>query len=135
MSFVGNERKITVEREKLLEKLRAGLAKHKIAFAEAHDDYVKAAGAFVRAAAERVAVGDLSNLDFSRHCQKPVSFEDDFEAAISMIEMSVEGHITLDERTFKQWVLGKWDWAGQFEAYGMAAKSALSALSTRVAGS
>lgn len=133
--FVGNERKVTVKREDLLEKLREGLAKHKATFAEAQEDYVKAAKAFVVAAAERVATGDLSGLDFSRLCQKPISYESDFDTAISMIEMSVVQDIVLDEKTFKQWVMGKWDWARDFESYGMAAKSALTALTTRVAGS
>lgn len=32
-----------------------------------------------------------------------------------MIEMSVQDQIVLDEKTFKQWVMGKWDWAGTFE--------------------
>lgn len=130
--FVGNERKITVLKAELLEKLKAGLAKHQKDFAEAHDDYVKAAQAFVKAAAERVAVGDLSNLDFSRHCEKPRSYAKSFDKAIAMVEMSIGDEVTLDEKTFGEWVLGEWNWAGTFEAYGMAAKSALSSLSTRV---
>lgn len=132
--FVGNERKITVERDKLLEKLREGLAKHQKAFAQASEDYAQAAVAFLKDAHDRAAAGDLTNLDFSRHCQKPNSYEKDFNKAIAMIEMSVEEMIILDEKTFGEWVLGEWNWAGTFESYGVAAKSALSALTTRVGG-
>jgi len=124
--FVGNERKITVRKEELLEKLRAGLTKHQTEFAKAKGEYVVAIQTFLEEASKRAEEGDVSDVHIPHSLQAPGNFSKDFERAIAMIEMSVESEITLDENTFKQWVLGEWAWAGSFEASAMSVGAYLS---------
>lgn len=115
MSFVGNERKITVDRQDLLTKLKEGLEKHKAAFQLADQQYKQAVVEWFKEGLARVEAGDFSETQFRLEFGRPQNHADDFETAISMIEMSVQDQIVLDEKTFKQWVMGKWDWAGTFE--------------------
>jgi len=116
--FVGNDRKITVNKADLLEKLRAGLEKHQAEFKIADAGFKQAAVDFLEQAVERAKTGDLSDIHF--RLQQPGNFSKDFERAIAMIEMSVQAQVELDEQTFKRWVLGEWEWAGNFEASAMA---------------
>lgn len=116
--FVGNERKITVLKVELLEKLRAGLLKHQNEFLKAEAGYKEAAVDFLEEALARAKTGDLSDIKF--YLNAPCNFAKDFERAIAMIEMSVQDQVELDENTFKQWVLGEWSWSGNFEASTMA---------------
>lgn len=116
--FVGNERKITVTKSDLLEKLEAGLNKHETEFKKADAGYKEAAVDFLELALERAKKGDLSDIHF--RLQAPGNYAKDFERAIAMIKMSVQDQVELDEKTFKQWVLGEWDWAGNFDATAMA---------------
>lgn len=122
--FVGNDRKVTVNKGELLSKLKAGLVKHQEEFAKADAGYKEAAVDFLGQALERAKEGDLTNIHF--RLQQPGSFTKDFDRAIAMIEMSTAVEIELDEKTFKQWVLGEWDWAGNFEASAMAVGGYLS---------
>lgn len=116
--FVGNERKITVKSAELLSKLREGLEKHEAEYAKASSGYKEAAVDFLEQALERAKTGDLSDIHF--RLSAPSNNAKDFERAIAMIQMSVALEIEIDEQTFKRWVLGEWDWAGNFEASAMA---------------
>lgn len=126
MSFVGNERKIKVYKPELLDKLQAGLAKHRAEYEKAKANHIHAVRTFLAEALERAKAGDVSDVNVPHELQRPGNFSKDFERAICMIEMSVEGQIEIDENTFKQWVMGEWSWAGNFEASTMAIGSYLS---------
>lgn len=116
--FVGNDRKVTVTKSDLLAKLKAGLEKHQTEFKKADTGYKEAAVDFLESALERAKTGDLSDIHF--RLSAPSNNAKDFDRAIAMIEMSVQDQVELDEKTFKQWVLGEWDWSGNFEASAMA---------------
>ena len=118
--FVGNERKITVRKADLLLKLELGLEKHQVAFKKAAADHLIAVQTFLSEALDRANSGDISNVHLPHSLQAPGNFSKDFERAIAMIEMSTQDEIELDEKTFNQWVMGEWAWAGNFEASTMA---------------
>lgn len=118
--FVGNERKITVRKVELLAKLKEGLEKHQKAFEKGSADHLVAVQTFLKEALERAQAGDLSNVHIPHTLERPGNHEKDFNRAIAMIEMSTQDEIELDEKTFNQWVMGEWSWAGGFEASTMA---------------
>lgn len=113
--FIGNDRHIKVGKEELLKKLKAGLEAHKTAFQTAEEQYKQAVIEWFKEGLARVEGGDFTDTQFRLEFSRPQSHAADFETAIAMIEMSVEWEIELDEKTFKQWVMGKWDWSGSFE--------------------
>ena len=127
--FVGNDRKVTVTKSDLLAKLKAGLEKHQTEFLKADAGYKEAAVDFLELALARAKTGDLTDIHF--RLQAPGNFAKDFERAIAMIEMSVQDQVELDEQTFKQWVLGEWAWANNFEASAMAIGGYLGSKSLR----
>jgi hypothetical protein len=111
--FVGNDRKITVRKAELLEKLNTGLTDHRLAFKQSVEDYSVAVVDFLESATARAKLGDFS--DITIQFSAPKNYSKEFERAIAMIEMSVELEIQLDEQTFRQWALGEWNWAREFE--------------------
>lgn len=54
---------------------------------------------------------------------KPVSYEDNYNRAIRMLELSVEDTIELEEDVFNQLVLDEWHWKNQFAAISAMYKS------------
>jgi hypothetical protein len=114
--FVGKERKVTVRREELLEKLQASLEKHRVDFVNAEELYKKAVIEWLKEALAKAEAGQIVDRDLQYTFSRPFSHVGDFESVIQMIEMSTEGVIELDEDTFKQWVMGKWGWSSQFES-------------------
>ena len=46
----------------------------------------------------------------------PKDYSEHYEDTISMLELSKETEIVLDERDFKRLVLNKWEWAQEFVA-------------------
>lgn len=54
---------------------------------------------------------------------KPVSYEDNYNRAIRMLELSVDDTIELEEDIFNQLVLDEWVWKNQFTASASLYKS------------
>lgn len=104
--FVGNERKISMSRVNLLNKLHITLVEHKTEVINTNAAWFEAVHAFAADLAERVENGDYTNLAFV--IQKPTDNSKEIERAIAMVECSVEDTIILDETTFNQWVMGDW---------------------------
>jgi hypothetical protein len=124
--FVGNERKIPVYKDELLTKLQANLLTHKEEFGKADLEWRNAARAFSEDLQERLTGGDFTNLSFD--ISRPVDSSKEIHRAISMIEMSVEEVITLDEPTFNQWVMGEWSFRNRLAEIGMMASAMTGAL-------
>lgn len=114
--FVGKERKVTVRRAELLQKLEAGLEKHKVDFEKSEELYKKALVEWLTETLEKAKAGLITDRDLHHGFSRPTSHIGDFENAVAMVEMSTQSEIELDEETFKQWVMGKWGWTSQFES-------------------
>jgi biotin-(acetyl-CoA carboxylase) ligase len=104
--FVGNERRITMLRETLLQKLKENLDTHLTEYEEATVEWKDAARAFAEDVLERVKVEDFSDLSFK--IPRPIDSSDEIGRAIEMVEYSTGKEIVLDEHTFRQWVSGEW---------------------------
>lgn len=104
--FVGNDRKITMNRETLLEKLRENLETHQQEYQKAATNWIHAVQVHAKELLERVSREDYSDLSFP--LTRPKNSSTEIERAIDMVRYSVEEVIVLDEPTFRQWVSGEW---------------------------
>lgn len=104
--FVGNERRITMTKTNLLQKLRDGLIVHQQMYEAADTAWKEAVLEFAGDLAIRVAQDDFTDLKFV--LPRPVNNSRDIERAIAMVENGISEEVIIDERTFTQWVLGEW---------------------------
>ena len=118
---------VTVDRNRLLAILKQNLEKHKADYAQAVEGFKGAALTvaknnlkFVKQAIETNKLEEISK--FRAPPSAPRSYENDYERAIMMVEMSVNDHIELDADQFDQYVRDNWAWKPNFvtlsEAYG-----------------
>lgn len=124
--FVGNERKIPMNKDTLLAKLQNTLEEHQKAVAKATQAWKDAATDFSVDLVDRIANGDYSNMSFD--LPRPMDNSKDIERAIAMVKYSVEDIITLDESTFNQWVLGEWSFRGRLNEIMLSASAMSTAL-------
>jgi hypothetical protein len=104
--FVGNDRRITMDRNILLQKLKENLDTHQTEFTQALANWKDAARAYAVDVLERVNLNDFSDLSFT--VPRPQDSSNEINRAIEMVEYSTELEIVLDENTFRQWVSGEW---------------------------
>lgn len=119
--FVGNERKIPMYKDTLLDKLKHNLCVHQEEVAKATQLWKEAAQDFSNDLVGRIAQGDYTNLSFD--VPRPVDSSKDIVRAVAMVEYSVEEVITLDESTFNQWVLGEWSFRNRLAEIGLMASA------------
>lgn len=105
---------INVDRISLLEIVKKNREKHKQTFEAAYEIY------------RQKAILELSlNLKEAERGKKiittiampePLSFLEDYDQAIQMLEMSIDDSIELTSSNFSNLVLDKWHWNGKFVA-------------------
>jgi len=114
----GRDKTVTVNRVKLIEKLKENLEAHKKDYAEAVVGYRLKLIADLTG--KLVQVKNLSDKEALE--AKPVSFnppqsyESQYVDAIEMLEWSVQENIELDHATFKAYVQNQWQWSGGFDS-------------------
>lgn len=105
---------VKVDRAKLLETLKNNRGAHVDEYEEAVQQYrVEAEKALRKRAIE---IRDEKTLRTSIDLPEPVSFSEEYDRAIAMVEWSEEEQITLDEQDFRSFVLDEWTWRGRFAA-------------------
>ena len=116
---------VTVDRNRLLAILKQNLEKHKADYAQAVEGFKGAALTvaknnlkFVKQAIETNKLEEISK--FRAPPTEPRSYENDYERAIMMLEMSVDDHIELDADQFDQYVRDNWTWKRNFIAMSAA---------------
>ncbi len=124
--FVGNERKITMLRETLLQKLKENLAIHKTEYTTALGEWKDAAVAYAEDVLKRVQEGDFTDLSFT--VPRPQDSSAEISRAIEMVEYSTGTEIVLDENTFRQWVSGEWSFRNRLQESLFAASGYLGSL-------
>ena len=107
-------KEVTVNKEELLEKLRANRAKHRAVFLEAQEGYRKA----VIAELDRMLQEARDGKKIRRRIElpEPRDHTDDYDAAIAMVEMAVCESIVISDYDFRCYVLDKWDWSETFSS-------------------
>lgn len=104
--------KVMVDKNQLLEKLRANRANHRKVFEAAVEVY------------RTRAVEELERmLDDAKNGRKiarqiglvtPVDYTKEYDRAITMLEMSRDTNITIDSRDFARFVMDDWEWRESF---------------------
>lgn len=113
---------VKVRKSKLLEKIKVNREKHIKEYKEACAGYKEAALAKVTEVFEELRekiadlkegrVIELAMIQFS--LDVPRSFEDHYDRAIGMLEMSVEDELQITADEYSQYVMDKWQWKQEF---------------------
>jgi len=115
---------VKVNRIELLGIVRGNLEKHIKEFNESVEDYKAAAIKLAEANMELAKSGELDKIAKMRAVpQKPVSYEQNYNRAIRMLELSVDETIEVEEDVFNQLVLDEWSWKNAFVASASLYKS------------
>ena len=108
-------RKVNIEKQELLDIVRANKQKHVEDFKESVTDYKKAALVIAKDNLALVKTGKVEEiLKVKAMPPKPVSFEHDYDRAIRMLELSIDEVIELEQDIFNQLVLDEWTWKTTF---------------------
>ena len=105
--------KITVEKTKLLEALRANRTRHVAEAAEAEKGFRRALEAELRKMLADVLEGRAART--STDLKAPVSHERDYDVAIDMLEWSTATSIVVSSSQFRMYVRDEWDWKSTFK--------------------
>lgn len=109
-----NNLKISVNRQQLIETIKANR--------EAHAEEYKKAKEGFKIELRKELMKKVSALDGGKKvdlffkCNKPDSHLGDYDEVIEMLEMSTSEEIELDARSFKQYVKNEWDWYRHWHA-------------------
>lgn len=112
-------RSVKVNKVELMKILQDNKKKHIKEFDESVKDYKKAALKVAKEHVDLAKSGDLDKIAKIRAMpQRPASYEDSYNRAIRMMELSVDDVIELEEQIFNQLVLDEWMWKQAFVASG-----------------
>lgn len=115
---------VKINRKELLKIVRDNKTKHVTEYEEAVTDYK---AGVVKLAKENLKLANSGELDkisrIKAAPQAPVSYEDNYNRAIRMLELSVDEVIELEENDFNQLVLDEWVWKRAFTAMSASYKS------------
>lgn len=110
-------RSVKINKTELLDIVRKNKEKHAADYAESVEDYKAAALKVTQTNLKLAKSGDVEQIAKIKGMpQKPVSYDDAYNRAIRMLELSVEDVIEVEEDIFNQLVLDEWDWKHQFVA-------------------
>jgi len=117
-------RDVKINRDELLDIVRANKEKHIADYKESVIDFTKGV---LKIAQENLRLAQTGNVDeiakIRTAPQIPVSFADSYTRAVRMLELSVDDVIEVDATTFNQLVLDEWQWKQQFTALAGTYKS------------
>ena len=103
---------VTVDRVKLLERLKANRETHAQVVAEARTGYLREAERRIKTRLSELQSGKMVALVF--RLQVPVDRTDVYDTAIGMLEMHTAETIDLEAQNYRELVEDKWDWSGEF---------------------
>jgi len=115
---------IKMKRTELLEIVRENKLKHVAAYEEAVVDYKTLVLQIATANHKLAKTGSMESFKkIKAHPAAPTSYEDSYQRAIRMLELSVEDIIEVEEDVFNQLVLDEWGWKRGFVATTMSYKA------------
>lgn len=117
-------RSVKVNRDELMKILHENKTKHVELYKEAVEDYKTASIKLANEHVELAKTGDLDKIALIRGMpSRPISYEDSYNRAIRMMELSVDTVIELEDDVFNQLVLDEWHWKNAFVASSVLYKS------------
>ena len=117
-------RSVKINKVELLGIVRENKSKHILEYKEAVDDYINAARTIVNYNVDKINQGTVESIAKCKGIPSaPKSYEDEYNRAIRMLELSVETEITLEADVFNQLVLDEWTWKNNFAMMASTYKS------------
>ena len=117
-------RAIKMNRLELLEIVRENKLKHIATFQEAIVDYKSLVLEIATINHKLAETKDLAKFKQLKAIPSaPQSYEDSYQRAIRMLELSVDDTIEVEEDVFNQLVLDEWNWKRGFTATTMSYKA------------
>lgn len=108
-------RSVKMNKTELLAIVRENKTKHIAEYEEAVTDYKALAINISKENLKLANTGDLDKLkEIKAMPVPPVSYENDYNRAVRMLELSVEKFIDLEDDVFNQLVLDEWRWKQVF---------------------
>jgi hypothetical protein len=124
MMHGNGQRSVTVDRLKLIEKLKSNLEIHIKDYEEAKIGYKIKLKQDLEDALEFFDERPYEQLPkLIVQNNPPRSYEKEYLDAITLLEWQVGDTVELDQTTFKQFVQNEWAWSGGFEAMNTTYKS------------
>lgn len=105
---------VTVKKDELLEIVRKNREAHRKIFLEAVDGFRAKAVEMLEQRLTDAKAGRRINIRIS--LPTPVDQTREYDRAIKMLEMSVDGQVQLTQTEFAQYVMDDWSWKKQFSA-------------------
>ncbi len=122
-----------VPKQKLLDTLKANLAKHAEIVQEARENYVVQARKALEKRLGQILEGRVVDLAF--HLTPPLDHSEVYRGAIQMLEWTTDDFVELQADEFRQLVMDEWNWKGDFFASASAySPKALSWLNENTGG-
>lgn len=112
-----NVKPMKYERPRILAILKANRAKHKEQYEKAkkvfREEVIREAEEVIKKA-KRGAFDKTSLNAVGFQIRVPEQHLEEYDQAIQMLELSVDGEIEIDGYTFGCYVMDKWEWSGSF---------------------
>ena len=106
--------KIMVSKNKLLKTLKNNRTDHKRIFEDAMIGFRKAVVKELTKALKQAKNG--GKLILKIDLIHPISFEDDYNKAIGLLELCVSETVDIDEVDYKNYILDDWGWKSTFSS-------------------
>lgn len=117
---------VKIKKDELLGIVRENLNKHVKEYVESVEDFKALSLKVATANLKLVKTGDLASISrIEAMPRAPQSYEQNYQRAIRMLELSVDEVIELEEDVFNQLVLDEWTWKHSFVATSAMYKAAL----------
>lgn len=116
-------RQVTVNKAELLKKVHENRSTHREIFLKAQEGYRKK---FIEVLEQRLY--DAKNgkqFEAVIALQEPMDMTKEYDRVISMLEMSVDDEVELDQKEYAAYVMDDWSWKRQFVTSNAAYTDAL----------
>lgn len=112
--YVSSMDEVRVKRDKLIEKLKANKAEHSKVFLIAQDGYREA---MIKELDQMLSDARAGNkIRRAVSMPEPQDHTDDYDRAITMLEMCEDEHLMISAHDFQQFVMDEWGWKRDFIA-------------------
>lgn len=112
-----------INKELLLEKMRANRTEHRDEYLQAAKKYRQAVVDELRKRANKIArnadendPGKIDDIDPFVHLPVPVNYTEHYDKAIAALQWHQADEVELEQREFERWVLNDWEWKAAFAA-------------------
>lgn len=108
-------KQVTIEKEKLLEKLKENREIHEKEYTELHNAYLDSVISGLKELLEEAEKRPTSPTT-GLHLHVPRSYLKEYDMVIGMLEFSEEEAFQITQDEYKKFILNEWEWTGMFDS-------------------